>query len=270
MSFADKVYKEVLKQLKKEGKEFIFCEDCKTEEYKSVAADYAMMEQEDSSFPEEILEQKSVPDIINAFKKYYIENYYNLKNTFNLLAAEEDHIYGFRDDLEEIDAFDDEEEDETEDEYDPFLLYGECANIDSSYLSERKTKEEIIERFDKALQDYLKAPERTVSDFVIQKQNELNLKAPEVYKPVFMTKQNYSKIISNYTKHPKFEACIQLAFGLKLNLEDTTELLRRAGNAFSDDVPDRVIKYFIENRQYNMFELNKCLDKIGEKPIGSF
>lgn len=269
MSFADKAYKEVLKQLKKEGKEFIFCEDCNTEEYKSVAADYEMMEQENSSFPEEILEQKSVPDIINAFKKYYIENYYNLENTFNLLAAEENHIYGFRDDLEETDVFDDEKEEE-EEEYDPFLLYGACAELDPSYLSERKTKEEIIERFDKALQDYLKAPEKTVSDFVIQKKNELNLKPAEIYKPVFMTKQNYSKIISNYTKHPKFEACIQLAFGLKLNLDDTTELLRRAGNAFSDDVPDRVIKYFIENRRYDMFELNKCLYKIGEKPIGSF
>ena len=269
MSFADKAYKEVLKQLKKEGKEFIFCEECNTEEYKSIAADYGMLEQEDSSFPEEILEQKSVPDIINAFKKYYIKNYYNLENTFNLLADEEDHIYGFGDDLEETDVFDDEKEEE-EDEYDPFLLYGECANIDSSYLSERKTKEEIIERFDKALQDYLKAPEKTVSDFVIQKQNELNLKAPEVYKPVFMTKQNYSKIISNYTKHPKFEACIQLAFGLKLNLEDTTELLRRAGNAFSDDIYDRLIMYFIEHQRYNMDELNECLYKLREKPIGSF
>ena len=85
MSFADKAYKEVLKQLKKEGKEFIFCEECNTEEYKSIAADYGMLEQEDSSFPEEILEQKSVPDIINAFKNYYSENYYNLENTFNLL-----------------------------------------------------------------------------------------------------------------------------------------------------------------------------------------
>lgn len=260
MSFADKAYKKVLKQLKKEGKEFIFCEDCNTEEYKSVAAEYEMLEQEDSSFPEEILEQKSVPDIINAFKNYYSKNYYNLENTFNLLAAEEDHIYGFGDDLEETDEFDEEY----------IKDYPGCALAIPSELSEKKSKEEILKDLDQALQDYLKAPEKTVSDFVIQKKNELNLKPAEIYKPVFMTKQNYSKIISNYTKHPKFEACIQLAFGLKLNLDDTTELLRRAGNAFSDDVPDRVIKYFIENRRYDMFELNKCLYKIGGKPIGSF
>ena len=260
MSFADKAYKKVLKQLKKEGKEFIFCEDCNTEEYKSVAAEYEMLEQEDSSFPEEILEQKSVPDIINAFKNNYNKNYYNLENTFNLLAAEEDHIYGFGDDLEEKDEFNEEY----------IKDYPGCALAIPSELSEKKSKEEILKDLDQALQDYLKAPEKTVSDFVIQKKNELNLKPAEIYKPVFMTKQNYSKIISNYTKHPKFEACIQLAFGLKLNLDDTTELLRRAGNAFSDDVPDRVIKYFIENRRYDMFELNKCLYKIGGKPIGSF
>jgi hypothetical protein len=270
MSFADRAYKAVLKQLKKEGKEFIFCEDCNTEEYKSVAADYEMMEK-NSAFPipEEILDLNTVPGIIGAFKNYYIEHYYSLDNTFNLLVAENDRHYGYKDDLEE-DAYQDEDEEE-EDESDPFLRYGLwCASVDETYLSERKTKEEIIKTFDEDLQNYLKAPEKTVSDFVIKKKNELNLKAAEIYKPALMTRQNYSKIVTNFTKHPKFEACIQLAFGLKLDLADTTELLRRAGNAFSDDLYDRVIMYFIENGRYDMFELNKALDKMGEEPIGSF
>ncbi len=272
MSFADRAYKAVLKQLKKEGKEFIFCEDFNTEEYKSVAAEYEMLEQEELSFPEEILEQNSVPDIINAFKKYYIGNYESPIGPDISFVAEPQSYYG-RSFLQEATPFDDPEDDlEDIDEFDEEYNkdYPGCALAIPSELSEKKSKEEILKDLDQALRDYLTAPEKTVSDFVIQKKNELNLKPAEIYKPVFMTKQNYSKIISNYTKHPKFEACIQLAFGLKLNLDDTTELLRRAGNAFSDDVSDRVIKYFIENRRYDMFELNKCLDKIGEKPIGSF
>ncbi|MBB5226786.1 hypothetical protein DYE50_05325 [Treponema ruminis] len=271
MSFADKAVKVVLEQLKKEGKEYVFnVSACNTGKYKSTVADYEMMEK-NSAFPipEEILDLNTVPGIIGALKNYYIEHYYSLDNTFNLLVAENDRHYGYRDDLEEEDAYQDEDEEE-EDESDPFLLYGMCADLPGSFLTEKKSKEEIIKTFDEDLQNYLKAPEKTVSDFVIKKKNELKLKAAEIYKPALMTRQNYSKIVTNFTKHPKFEACIQLAFGLKLDLADTTELLRRAGKAFSDKSYDRIIMYFIENGRYDMFELNKALDKMGEEPIGSF
>ena len=273
MSFADRAYKAVLKQLKKEGRELVFFEEeINTRDYKSCSVDYKMLEQEELSFPEEILEQNSVSDIINAFKKYYIGNYESPIEPDILIVAEPQNYYG-RSFLQEATPFDDavddlEETDEFDEEY--IKDYPGCALAIPSELSEKKSKEEILKDLDQALQNYLKAPEKTVSDFVIQKQNTLNLKPADVYKPVFMTRQNYSKIISNYTKHPKFEACIQLAFGLKLDLADTTELLRRAGNAFSDDLYDRVIQYFIEKKQYDIIELNICLDKIGEKPIGSF
>ena len=73
MSFVDKAYEEVLEQLKKEGTEFIFCgELCDTDNNK-------IIEQEDFCFPEEILEQNSIPEIINAFKKYYGRGIYHGK-----------------------------------------------------------------------------------------------------------------------------------------------------------------------------------------------
>lgn len=250
MSFADKAYDEVLKQFKEEKKEFVLCEEeCNTGKYKTVIVDYKIAEYEDSAFPEEILEENSVPQIINALKKYYIEHYEISDNLRTLCVSDCINSYGIK-----------------------TLDYYKHSKGVPCYetATPSETKEEDLKKLDKALQDYLKAPEKTVSDFVIKKQNELNLKSSEVYKPVFMSKQNYSKIISNYTKHPKFEACIQLAFGLKLNLDETSELLRRAGNAFSDDIYDRVIKYFIEHQHYDIFELNKCLDKIGKKPIGNF
>lgn len=271
MSFADKAVKLISEQMKKEGTEYVFAIGaCNTGKYKSTVADYEMMEK-NSAFPipEEILELDTVPEIIGAFKKYYIEHYYSLDNTFNLSVAENSRPYGYRDHLEE-DAYQEDDKDEEEEESNSFFPYGVCAEISPYFLTEKKSKEEIIKTFDEDLQNYLKAPEKTVSDFVIQKKKELKLKAAEIYKPALMTRQNYSKIVTNFTKHPKFEACIQLAFGLKLDLADTTELLRRAGNAFSDNLYDRVIMYFIENGLYDMFELNKALDKMGEEPIGSF
>lgn len=272
MSFVDKAYEEVLEQFKMEGTDFIFCEEgCNTEEFKTTATESRIIEQEDCTFPEEILEQNSVPQIINAFKKYYIGKYDFLDTPETLFVADFESYYGRDiiqktpfdepvDDLEEIDEFDN----------DYIKDYPGCAAVPAELISGKKPTKEVLKDLDQALQDYLKAPEKTVSDFIIKKQNELHLKPADIYKPVLMTRQNYSKIITNYTKHPKFEACIQLAFGLKLDLEDTTELLRRAGNAFSDDIYDRVIMYFIEHQRYNMSELNECLYRLGENPIGSF
>ena len=83
-----------------------------------------------------------------------------------------------------------------------------------------------------------------------------------------MSRQVYSKLISNQTKNPGFETCIQLAFGLKLNIEDTTELLRLAGHALSDNHYHKIVKYFIEKENYDIDELNKCLYMCNLKPIG--
>lgn len=303
MSFADKAIEAVLEELKREGKEFVFREGNRnTRKQILFETKYGLIEQDDFRLPEEILEQRSVPDIINAFKKYYIEFYDDLVNPWPLKVADSYGISNFHkttnsydllDFSEEKDVplfvaepdipynnipqkmspFDDPVDDlEQKDDFgdDDITDYPGCAKAAPNLAYRKKSKEEILKDLDKSLQDYLKAPEETVSDFVIKKLNELNLKPSDVYKPVFMTRQNYSKIISNYTKHPKFGACIQLALGLKLDLADTTELLRRAGNAFSDDIYDRVIKYFIENKKYDIFELNVCLDIIGEKPIGSY
>lgn len=120
----------------------------------------------------------------------------------------------------------------------------------------------------KALEDYLNTPGKKFCDLIFDYQNKMNMDAPQVYKSVFMSKQVYANVISNKSKHPDFETCVQFAFAFKLPFPEAEELFRMAGRAFSDDIYHRIVKCFIENECYDIYELNDALYKCQIPPIG--
>ena len=243
MSFANRAYKAILKQYKKEGKEIkLFPERCNTGLYTKLDEEFAQFDGNIIFWPENPLDKNTVPEIIDSMKKYYLLTKESLSGM--VVADPIKDTYG--------------------------INYANVLREPHYNVIDEKPHDKVIDELEKALEDYYRNPGNTVSEFLVKKIRESNIKPSDIYNSVYMSKQNYSKIISNQTKNPHFEACIQFAFGLKLNLEDTTELLRLAGNAFSDAPYHRIVKYFIEKQKYNMFELNKCLDKFGIDPIGSF
>ena len=158
---------------------------------------------------------------------------------------------------------------------DPMML--EVADLEASYGKSKveKYKEQAIKKLDaekkkldKALLDYLNQPEEKLCDFMVKKQNELNRYGSEMYKPVLMTKQTYSKLISNQIANPSFESCVQLMFTYKSDMDEAIKILRLVGKAFSDSEYHRTVKYFIENKEYSIDVLNETLMKLNLKVIG--
>ena len=158
---------------------------------------------------------------------------------------------------------------------DPMML--EVADLEASYDKSKieKYKEQAIKKLDaekkkldKALLDYLNQPEERLCDFMVKKQNELNRYGSEMYKPVLMTKQTYSKLISNQIANPSFESCVQLMFTYKSDMDEANKILRLVGKAFSDSEYHRTVKYFIENKEYSIDVLNETLMKLNLKVIG--
>lgn len=158
---------------------------------------------------------------------------------------------------------------------DPGML--QVAELEASYGKNKleKYKEQAIKKLDaekkkldKALLDYLNQPEERLCDFMVKKQNELNRYGSEMYKPVLMTKQTYSKLISNQIANPSFESCVQLMFTYKSDMDEANKILRLVGKAFSDSEYHRTVKYFIENKEYSIDVLNETLMKLNLKVIG--
>ena len=72
------------------------------------------------------------------------------------------------------------------------------------------------------------------------------------------------------TYRPSKQTALALAVALELNLEEATDLLERAGYAFShSNKGDIIVEYFLLNHKYNLFELNEVLLRYDQPLLGS-
>ena len=86
----------------------------------------------------------------------------------------------------------------------------------------------------------------------------------EVYKRAIVDKKVFAKIKANPDYHPKKMTALCLCVGAKLNLDETRDLLARAGYALSPcDKTDVIFSYFIENEIYDMIEIDIQLEEHG-------
>lgn len=92
---------------------------------------------------------------------------------------------------------------------------------------------------------------------------------PDVYKRAFISKQTFSKIRCDENYQPKRGTAIQMCFGLKLSLEESINLLAKAGFALSyANQGDIICRWFIETKNYDMNELNMQLVEWDCQPLG--
>ncbi|MBR6149867.1 MAG: macro domain-containing protein [Lachnospiraceae bacterium] len=86
----------------------------------------------------------------------------------------------------------------------------------------------------------------------------------EVYKRAIVDKKVFAKIKANPEYHPKKMTALCLCVGAKLNLDETKDLLARAGYALSPcDKTDVIFSYFIEHGIYDMIEIDIQLEEHG-------
>lgn len=93
-----------------------------------------------------------------------------------------------------------------------------------------------------------------------------NMTNSEIYGNVNMDRKLFSKIINGRNYHPKKKTVLQLCIGLKLDIEETKDLLARAGYAFDpSSKSDLIIQKFIIDKEYDSYAINSTLFRYNQE-----
>lgn len=112
------------------------------------------------------------------------------------------------------------------------------------------------------LQKIIETKSETFRDTLFKMIKEKNLDEVEVYKRANMSRQLFSKIRSEKNYHPTKNTVFLLPMAMKLNIDETSELLDIAGYAFTTaSKADLIVQYFLYHKKYDIFEINEVLDK---------
>ena len=114
------------------------------------------------------------------------------------------------------------------------------------------------------LDERMKHLSDTFSQYLMFLIKEKGLSNVDVYKRAIVDKKVFSKIKNDPDYHPQKPTVLRLCIGAMLNLDEARDLLARAGYALSPcDKTDVVFSYFVENKIYNMIEIDIKLEEYG-------
>lgn len=120
-----------------------------------------------------------------------------------------------------------------------------------------------------SLPEFLKQEDAGFTETLLKLIDKTGKKDSEIYKKANLSKQHFSKIRNNPGYRPTKQTAIALALALELNLEQTKDLIGRAGYALTNSSKfDLIIRYFIERGQYNVVEINMALYEFDQSLLG--
>lgn len=120
-----------------------------------------------------------------------------------------------------------------------------------------------------SLEDMLRQEDTGFSGRLLDLIDKTGLKDSVIYSRANVSRQHFSKIRNNPQYKPTKATALAFAIALELDMEGTRDLIGRAGYALTKASKfDLIIMYFIQIRNYNIFDINAALFEFDQSLLG--
>lgn len=118
--------------------------------------------------------------------------------------------------------------------------------------------------------------EEGFAEAVLKKIDEKGLTDPQCYTRANLSRAVFNKLKQSaiapekYSYSPSKNTALALAISLELSLDETNDLLKKAGFAIShSNRRDIIVEYFLVHHIYDIFAINEVLFRFQQPPLGS-
>ena len=116
------------------------------------------------------------------------------------------------------------------------------------------------------IENLMKQMEETFSQRLLRMIDERGMTDSEAYTKAYVDRRHFSKIRNDINYVPNKKTVLAFTIALELSLDEAMDLLNSAGFTLSrSSKTDIIVAYFLQNKIYDMFEINDVLEAYGQQ-----
>lgn len=145
------------------------------------------------------------------------------------------------------------------------------ADFDVASMQKIKMTKEMSSSLatNRKIDDLMNQMDETFSQRLLRMIDERGLADSEVYSKAYVDRRHFSKIRKDVNYTPNKKTVLAFSIALQLSVDETKDLLGCAGYALSrSSKVDVIVAYFLQNKIYDMFEINEVLDAYDQPIFG--